>query len=237
MRIQHLIALVALAASTATHGAGPIPDTVFVVGNAVVAVEPQFCAITARLKQEGEEYPRIYSALQARSAAAFSHAKDLGIEDADIDGSNLERNTQRPENSRQRTELIRTIRATVRNLQNCSKLLDKLMVMPGVERLDLEFSVNNIAEHEQAALQKAISDAKGQAELLAKSFGRKLGKALSISQTRFSSIAARFGGTESPYDSDSRPPSFVPPPEGPAFRVPKYVKFEGRVYVLFRIEP
>jgi len=237
MRCSRIAFLATLAGLSIAHAAAPEPDTVYVVGEATVTVEPQYCVLTAELRQEGDDYPRVYSALQARAAIILKDARELGVADGDIDASKVERMTLQYEKGKQRTRLLRTLKVSVRDLQKCIRLVDRVIVMMGVESLDLRFEAANVVEVERAVMVKAADDAQKQADLLAKSLGRTLGRALAISQEKFGTIESRFGGTQSPWEADRAAPAFVAPTDGNTFRVPSYIEFTRRLYVLFQLQP
>ena len=204
MKLRYCIPIIALAAAACDGAPNVIGQsapassrtmTVSAVGDA--AAEPDMAVFSIGVETEG---PSAAVALRNNSAnmrATIDKLKELGIEERDIQTSNLIVNPQYDYDTAQnRPRLIgflasNTVSAQLRDLDNIGAVLDE-SVQVGANKINsLSFAFAEPQPLYDEARREAIAKAKAQAELMSEAAGVRLGPILTIQDGHISTPMPR----------------------------------------------
>lgn len=193
MKLRYFIPVIALAAAACegapnviAQGAPASSRTMTVTATGDAAGAPDMAVFTIGVETEG---PSAAVALRTNSAnmrATIDKLQELGIEERDIQTSNLMVNPRYDyDNAQNRPRLIgfvatNTVTAQLRNLDNVGAVLDET-IQAGANKINsLTFTFSEPQPLFDEARKSAVAKAKAQAELLSESAGVRLGPILTI---------------------------------------------------------
>jgi hypothetical protein len=166
------------------------PDTsdyVRVTGVGNVTVQPDHAIMRLGVEIRDRELPAAREQAERRLASTRDQLQALGIENSDIVSTAI---LSQPEYRYDEGErrlvgylVSRTLEVTVRDLALLGKLAD-IATASGMNTLGTaEFAVSNSREHYREALQRAANDARSNAEILASTLQRNVGKVTTIDES------------------------------------------------------
>lgn len=201
--------IVAMALSLAALGAQAqsIDGAPFIAvrGSASAEVAPDLFPLAVTLSETGKDAARSQAAIEALAARVVEEAQKLGLEDRDIDVSNLSVSPEYRYNERSDTETflgntyMRRVNLRFRSLADLKALIAAL---PQAEQVRLEtgrFETSRARELRRELLERAVEDARRTAEAMAGAVGRRLGPVHNVSNQGFN---ARYSGLDDPGDLD-----------------------------------
>ncbi len=164
------------------------PATLTVTGTAVVEVAPDIATISLGVTTNGTTAAAAMSANNDALSAVLARIRAAGIEDRDVQTSNLSLNPNWVSSANGTSSEIQgyiasnmlTIR--VRELDKTGAVLDAA-ISDGANSLNgLSFGLQNQRPQEDEARKQAVADAIARASLIADAAGAKLGPILSIAE-------------------------------------------------------
>ena len=188
MRILFSIFLVS-ALGLATMSLADTTGNLTVTGTSTIAEVPDLATIALGVTTNGATAAAAMSANSDALAAVMARLKAAGIEDRDIQTSNLTLNPNLVPNAAGTANEIQGYTANnmltirVRALDKTGAVLDAA-ISDGANTLNsLTFGLQNPRPKEDEARKAAVADAIARAKLLAEAAGSKLGQILSIQET------------------------------------------------------
>ncbi|HEY9103549.1 SIMPL domain-containing protein [Chitinimonas sp.] len=237
MKMQNSVLALAILSSLsgAVHALDVDRDVVYVTGTASLTLAPDSCVINATVASDIAQREKAAAAIKVSSKQVFDAARSLGVEVADIDGSDVTV-SKRYFNEKETVALQQKYVIKVRTIKACEQLVERLSAIPKLEDLNASFQY---AKQQQVAIDltiKAAEQARTKAEMLASALGRKVGNVLSIADEPFATAQQRYGGgglsgyepTISAISSDKEGYQFV--------RAPATLSFERTIYVRFALQ-
>ncbi|HRN96729.1 MAG TPA: SIMPL domain-containing protein [Candidatus Levybacteria bacterium] len=157
-----------------------------VVGEGKVEVVPDQASLEAGiLVANARTIEEAQSEINEKNNAIVEALKGLGVEENDIKTSNYSVNPNQ-DYSAGRTGGITgyngnvTVSVTIRNIENVSQISQAVTTAGANQVYNVQYTVNNPEKFREEARNKAIENAKQQAEELARSLGIRLGKIVNV---------------------------------------------------------
>lgn len=179
-----LLPAVALADS---HGAAPA--TIIVTGEGIVAAAPDLATVSLGVTMQGDTAAAAMAAGNTALQAVLERLKAAGIEDRDLQTSNLSLNPNWQSGDGTTAPVIvgyvasNILSVRVRDLDKLGAVLDAV-VTDGANTLNgISFGLADPDPVLDEARGEAVADARGRAELLVGAAGVKLGRILSIAES------------------------------------------------------
>lgn len=164
------------------------PATITVTGEGQVAAAPDLATISLGVTTQGKTAGEAMDANSAALAAVVTRLKAAGIEDRDVQTSNLSLNPNWQQNDGTQAPVIVGYVATnvltvrVRALEKLGTVLDSA-ITDGANTLNgISFGLDNPEPELDKARVEAVKAAKARAELLVGAAGVTLGRVVSISE-------------------------------------------------------
>lgn len=183
-----LVFTVVSALVSAVAFTGPLPDKphIYVEGSAEIEVAPDQMTITVGLSHTDPDIALAKKEVDARSTILIDACKDMGIDLKDIATTALHVSPAYEYRSGERvpvgTRVYRQVDITLRNLEKYPALMAALIDADISNTVSTRLEVSNEKALSDRALVAAIDDARQRAEGMAKSLGKKLGDAFSVSE-------------------------------------------------------
>lgn len=155
-------------------------------GNATIKATPDMVTLLINVAVTEKNAASAKTAVDARVKQYFDFLKDKGIESSDINAANI---TTQPkyeyDKSAEKSKIVgytaeRSVEVKLYKLDQLNTLLDGALAAGLNEINSVQFGVKDPKHYRDEARNKAIDNAKAQAEALAAGFNVKLGKVYSI---------------------------------------------------------
>ncbi|MCG7491952.1 SIMPL domain-containing protein [Thalassobius sp. Cn5-15] len=173
-------------ALTMTPVSAEVLRQITVTGEGVVAAAPDMATLTLGVRERHNDPQAAMASATEAAQAVVARLKEMGIEGADLQTSNL--SLQRLEsygsNNQRRFdgyEVSNTLRVHVRDLAQVGPVLSAVVADGANNFNGLQFSVSEPRPLEDAARKAAVKDALAKAALYAEAAGVGLGDVISIS--------------------------------------------------------
>ncbi|HEX4638323.1 MAG TPA: SIMPL domain-containing protein [Chthoniobacterales bacterium] len=196
---------------------GGLPDKpyIYVEGKAEVKKPADLVTMRFDLVGRAPEQPKANEDVQSKSKQILSMLKDRKIAESDVIAEDLrsEPEYEQDENSsRAHGKLIgykvtRPFQIRVRDLMSFPKLADELIKIQGVEFSGVDGGLAKEKEIEPEVWQKALANAREQAEKTLKPIGMKIDSVFAVSPVSFPSIQSRIFGSGSEAMYEARAPA------------------------------
>jgi uncharacterized protein len=165
-----------------------IPETISVTGKGEVLVKPDIANFSFTVSEEGSAVAVAQDKANKKMEAILEFLKKNAINESDIKTSAYNiypRYDYRPYGKQTLAAYVvsQTIDVKVRRLEDAGKLLSGIGEFGAIQVSGLTFSVDKEDELVREARNKAIQDAREQANILAESLGVKLGKITAFYET------------------------------------------------------
>ncbi len=180
--------IIASALLSAVVSAGPLPDKahIYVEGSGEIEVAPDQMTITVGLSHTDQDIALAKQKVDERSTILIEACKDLGISLEDLATTALHVSPEYEYRGGERvplgTRVYRQVDITLRDLEKYPQLMAALIDSDISNTVSTRLEMSNEKELSDRALAAAIDDARQRAQGMAKSLGRKLGKAHSVSE-------------------------------------------------------
>jgi uncharacterized protein YggE len=158
-----------------------------VTGTGTASAQPDIAQVSIGVQVTSPTVAQATQKDQAQMASVIAKLKELGVTANDIQTSDYsifpQRNFQNG-SSGQVTgyQVSNTAQVTIRDLSKVSTILDQVTQAGANNVFGVTFSVENPAQLQSEAIDKAVADAQARASELAKASGVQLGEIVSISQ-------------------------------------------------------
>jgi uncharacterized protein YggE len=159
-----------------------------VTGTGTASAQPDIAQVSIGVQVTSSTVAQATQKDQAQMASVIAKLKELGVAANDIQTSDYsifpQRNFQNG-SSGQVTgyQVSNTVQVTIRDLGSIGTILDQVTQAGANNVFGVTFSVENPAQLQSEAIDKAVADAQSRAEELAKASGVQLGEIVSISQS------------------------------------------------------
>lgn len=157
-----------------------------VVGEGKVEVVPDQASLEAGiLVANARTIEEAQNEINEKNNAIIEALKGLGVEENDIKTSNYSVNPNQDYNPTSGGRITGyngnvTITATIRNIENVSPISQAVTTAGANQVYNVQYTVNNPEKFREEARNKAIENARMQAEKLADSLGIRLGKVVNV---------------------------------------------------------
>ncbi|MEL6106971.1 MAG: SIMPL domain-containing protein [Planctomycetota bacterium] len=197
------LSLVVMAVPTFGQGT----RTVSVEGRSVSQVEPDTASTELGVLLRGPDLAAVKEETNRRIAAVMKTLKLLGLDDEALRTSQIDLSVKLPRGSKTQLgpqfELYRQVSVEVDDLSLLGTILEKAIDAGSNQISGVRYSTSKEPDLKEKLLSEAIEKAKAQAERLAKGFGAKLGRVVSIQSDRGGSAAKLsliISSTADPFD-------------------------------------
>ncbi|HEX6290254.1 MAG TPA: SIMPL domain-containing protein [Herpetosiphonaceae bacterium] len=157
-----------------------------VVGTGEVKATPDTAIVQFGVQTDATTAKQALADNNAKMQAVIAKLKELGIEDKDIQTSNLSiwpRYSERgPEGGVTGYQASNSVAVTIRNVAQAGDLLEQVIDAGANYMAGMSFTIAEPATLEAAARDKAIADARARAEAMAQASGAQLDQMLTISE-------------------------------------------------------
>src|SRR5436853_623957 len=221
-----------------------LPDKpyIYVEGKAEVKKPADIVTMRFDLVGRAPEQPKANEEVQSKANKIFAMLKDRKIADNDVIAEDLrsEPEYEREENySRGHAKLIgykvtRPFQIRVRDVAPFPKLADELVAIQGVEFSGIDGGLAKEKEIEPEVWQKALANAREQAEKTLKPINMKIDSIFAVSPVSFPSIQAKIFGSVEMYEP--RLAVAMAPPAHPEYRLAP-ITVSQSVHVIYLISP
>lgn len=164
--------------------------TIAVQGNSSSFVVNEISTYSLSIEESDPDKQEAVKKISEKSADVVKIIKDFGIEDKDVQTTNL--NIYQKQNPVYRDGVTDyelgdwvasyTINATLRDLEKSPDFTALLASVESASMWGPNLTIDNSTVDEESLLSSAIDDAKAKAESIASKLGRKLGKVIQISE-------------------------------------------------------
>ena len=242
MKLTTISTVLALTLSSAAQ-ASPLPDFPFinVTGVAKLDVAPDKARIQFVLRHTAAK-------ADAATEAVYKQGRDLmqflaaqGVTEADIDAAQINKEAlYKDYNDRTITgyEASQPITVTLNQLSNYIAVMDYLFKQPQIFSIQGSFDSNQREQHELKLSEQAGADARRRATHLAAAQGVKISSVFAISETSgWGNLAGDFGFGGGAVSFGALRKSAEMADSSSNLIVPKHIRLEKSVNVLYKIKP
>lgn len=186
MRLAFAVVIAALAALAPLHAA-PLEKLVSVSGEATIAVAPDSAIIRVGVSSVGKSAREASEANARQMTAVLAAIRQSGVEDRDVQTSQLSLQPQYDPNRAGTARLTgflagNQVSIKVRDIGKLAPVLDSAIAAGANEMSGIEFVVSEQSRMLDRARGEAIADARRKAELYAQAAGAKLGPVVAITE-------------------------------------------------------
>ena len=237
-----LFSLLIFPACVFAEGGLPAQPYIYVEGKAEIKKPADIVTMRFDLIGRAPDQPKANADVQAKANKIFALLKEHKIADDDVIAEDLrsEPEYEQDENSaRGHTKLIgykvtRPFQIKIRDVTAFPKLADELVNISGVEFQGIEGGLTKEKEIEPEVWQKAISNAREQAERTLKPLNMRIDSVFAISPVAFPSIQSRIFGAE---PTEAAAAAYrAEGPAAPEYRVAP-IEISQSVHVIYLISP
>jgi len=228
----------------AVFAEGGLPDKPYIYVEGKAEVKKQADIVTMRFELVGRapDQPKANEDVQSKANKIFAMLKERKIADNDVIAEDLrsEPEFEQEENySRGHGKLIgykvtRPFQIKVRDIAAFPKLADELVGIQGVEFSGIDGGLAKEKEIEPEVWQKALANAREQAEKTLKPLNMKIDSVFAVSPVSFTSIQTRIFGSEEAYGP--REAMAMAAPTKPEYRLAP-ITVSQSVHVIYLISP
>ncbi|ADV28332.1 protein of unknown function DUF541 [Pseudoxanthomonas suwonensis 11-1] len=192
-----LLSFLALGAQAQSISGAPF---IAVHGKAKAEVVPDIFPLHITLSETSKDAARTQRQIESLAQRVLELAQGLGLEGRDIDISNLDVEPEYRYNDRDDTQVFlgntyeRRIKLRFRRLADLQAMISSLPAAPQLQLSTGGFQLSRADELRKELLAAAVEDARGTAEAMAASVGRRLGTVHNISNQGFNVRYATSGG-------------------------------------------
>ena len=238
---RFLLPLLILPISLFAEGGLPDKPYIYVEGRAEIKKQADIVTMRFDLVGRAPDQPKANADVQSKANKIFALLKERKIADNDIIAEDLrsEPEYQQDENySRGHSKLIgykvtRPFQIKIRDIPAFPKLADELINIPGVEFQGIDGGLAKEEEIEPEIWQKALANAREQAEKTLVPLNMKIDSVFAISPVNFPAIQSRIFGAEATEASAAR---LYEAKAAPMYRVAP-VEVSQSVHVIYLISP
>jgi uncharacterized protein YggE len=192
---RFLFALLTLPVSAFADGGLPTQPYIYVEGKAEIEKPADMVTLRFELVARNPDQAKANQEVQAKSGKILGLLNDRKIAESDVIAAEVKAEPEFEEDSsgRKTGKLIgynvtRGFQVKVRDLPIFPKLVDELIGMTGVKFSDLDAGLTKEKEIQQEIWEKALVNAREQADKTAKAMGVKIDSVFAISPTPFPQI-------------------------------------------------
>ena len=206
--VRFIVAIVALLLGTSAAAAAqavpaspsPREPEITASGRGEVRLSPDYAYVIIGVTTQSPSGAQTASQNATRVAATVSALRALGLNDQQIvtSGYNLTQTYEYPKNQPPRVNGFtarNTIRAEVRRLDDVGKVIDAAINAGATDVASIQFLASSTEEARRTALSSAVEQARGDAEVMARAAGGRLGRLISVSSTGISQPMAIRGAS------------------------------------------
>jgi len=240
---RFLFSFLILPISVLADGGLPSQPYIYVEGNAEIRKSADMVILRFDLVARAPDQPKANGEVQAKAVKIFALLKSRKIADTDVIAESLRSEPQfeHVENSGNRGKLTgytltRPFTVKIRDITAFPKLVDELITLGGAEFTGIEAGLSKEKEMEDQLWDKAVTNAREQAEKTLKQTGMKIDSVFAVSPVAFPQIQTKiFGETERVIVTGSNIPTAeeVGPPQ---YRLAP-VTVSQSVHVIYLISP
>lgn len=173
---------------------GQTPNVINVTGKGEILATPDVASFTFGVTEEAASVPEAQKEATDKMNAILAYVKDAGIDEKDIKTTSyniyprynyLSSSAYYPGGRQVLAAYVvsQMVEVKIRTMNDAGKIISGIGEHGATDISGLTFSVDEIDEATREARDKAIEDARDQAEILARSLGVSLGKIVSFSES------------------------------------------------------
>lgn len=190
-------------------------NVLVVYGEGEVTIKPDIAYINVGVETLEDDAKKAQDVNKATMTKVIAKLKSMGIDEKDIKTANysVEQEIDYSNNKRRLLgyRVYNTVKITVREIDKVGEILNAAYSEGANNIYGISFDVADRSEIYRQALEKAIDDAKGKAEVMAKQAGVKIGKPVGIYEGHQQDIIyGRNAGMKQMMDMDTMEYSSVP---------------------------
>ncbi len=190
----------AAAAQVVPASPSPREPEITASGRGEVHLSPDYAYVIIGVTTQSPSAAQTASQNATRVAATVSALRALGLTEQQIvtSGYNLTQTYEYPKNQPPRVNGFtarNTIRAEVRRLDDVGKVIDAAINAGATDVASIQFLASSTEQARRTALSSAVEQARGDAEVMARAAGGRLGRLISVSSTGISQPMAIRGAS------------------------------------------
>jgi uncharacterized protein len=198
--MKKVVLLACLGLPLSLFGQGGLPDKPYIYVEGRAEIEKQADMVTLRfdLATRNPDQAKANQEVQAKANKIFALLKERKIAENDVDASDIKSEPQfeiNEESGRKGKltgyKVTRTFVVKVREIQAFAQLVDELMAIAGVEFSGIEPGLSTEKEVRAEILEKALTDARTQAEKTLQAVGMKIDSIFAVSPFAIADISSR----------------------------------------------
>jgi uncharacterized protein YggE len=243
--MKALLVLLLGVAPVSAFAQGGLPNQpyIYVEGKAEVEKQPDFVTLRFDVVVRNADQSKANQDVQAAAAKVLGLLDERKVAKSDVVAQDLKSEPQyeeQEEYGRKRGKIVgysvtRSFAAKVRELAGFPKLVNDLMAIAGIEFSSIETGFSKEQEVHDEVWQKALADAREQAEKNVKAVGMKIDSVFAVSPVPFPDIRQRiFRGTEIPTTAEAQRAIEAPNPQ--EYRLVP-VTLTDSVHVIYLMSP
>jgi uncharacterized protein YggE len=198
-----LLACASLPLSVLAQGGLPDKPYIYVEGRAEIEKAADMVTLRFDLLARNADQKKANQEVQAKANKVFALLKEKTIAEADTVASDIKSEPQfeRGEDGRKHDKVIgysvtRTFAVKVRDVQAFANIVDDLMAIAGIEMSGVEAGLTKEKEIRAEMFEKALSNAREQAEKTLKPMEMKIDSVFGVSPVAFSQIRDSIFGSD-----------------------------------------
>jgi uncharacterized protein YggE len=157
-----------------------------VSGQASVYSTPDLFTFSVYIEEQGELVSKLNAGVRAKSQSIIELLLKFGVDEKDLQSMRVDLNPWFEHVQSQRVQkgfvLSRQISVTLRNMEKYDQVIDGVLRL-GASRIEgFNYVVKDPEQDYLKALELALTDAKGRADIIASSVGVKVGEVISVQE-------------------------------------------------------
>lgn len=247
-----LLAFASLPLSVLAQGGLPDKPYVYVEGKAEIEKPTDMVTLRFELVARNPDQAKANQEVQTKANKVFALLKERKIAETDVIASDIKSEPQfeKSEDGRKNDKVIgysvtRTFAVKVRDVQAFATIVDELLTIAGIELSGVEAGLTKEKEIRAEIFEKALGDAREQAEKSLKPMEMKIDSVFAVSPVAFSQIRDSIFGSDISGATTERvvvTGNYIPTGEIRGIRVPSQYRMapltvrEG-IHVIYLISP
>ena len=178
-------------------------ETIVVTGESKAEQKNEVASFSAGVNVINENKETAVNEANKKNSELIASIKNFGIADGDIQtqSMNVYEQQQTDKSKKNYWVVNSTVEITLRDVTKANDLTDLLNKSGANNVYGPSFTVENTTDTEKSLYDSAMTDAKGKAELIANSSGRKLGKVINVIEGSSSSYSPVYKSLSSSLDA------------------------------------
>lgn len=212
---------------------------VYAVGKAAEEVPPNIVTLSFDIEAFDENPDKSYNTVRNRSQEVLGFLNHLDIPKQAIQSYDINKETVHLEKDSTELNIVgykvtQKFSIKIKQLSKFNTLINKLLASHNIANFGSEFDVSERIELENKLIEKAIENARKQAEMMAKGSGREIDSTFAVSEHEFYSMGAHFGISDLSRDMFAK--RMMAGEDVSITYIPSTITIEKKVNIIFKLK-